>query len=200
MPELPQRLSEPILIHCKRLQVEFEVGGTYDALARKIIPAVVEAGAQENDVTALLVGLAASEAWLEDRQRAWMLETNQFARENLRPEKQNHYGGQAFRDRANTAYAMSERGIRQAQTLLMYAFSLRCGKTNMSAPLWRPMVPLIVKLVSSLDIDDAEATLEAIRQRIRRWKKNNARLGGNVLPESYFSEVYATLFGQESRP
>lgn len=200
MAELPQEIPKEIILHCKRLQAAYAPDGTeYDSISHAV-RGTVNAGANEKDAIVLLVGLLAAESWLEDDRRQRLQLGAQSRRDLMRDAKNSRFGKQAFDSGSNEAKAHSVQGIRQIQTLLMFGFALRCGTQRMSKPIWRPLASNISRILSSLRNDDEDQILEAVRQRIRRWKRSAGEKKSVELAKQYFSGVYVTLYPRKRRP
>lgn len=194
MIDLPPDLPEVYATFCKRLQEDFEPDGQYGSVVEPCLLTMEEADINREDVLALLIGLAACKEWLDDPQRETWLEGGQTSRESSRQVADSHYGQQAFESRRQNTRVHTEKGISQSQSLIIYGFILRQGLDHVSAPQWRPLNSILASILETESEDLEEAVYEAIRQRVRRIKKEEPQDEVREMAIRYFNAVYATLY------
>lgn len=192
IPDLYLRLSDEL--YWKEFQPESENWPTYEAALND----AEAAGLQRNNCLALLVGLRACEEWRERitgkaniRDRDPWLSQAQFAAEQSR-------GTVAFEERAWQRFIHSERGINRIQSLIAIGYIHACGTARIERGHWYPLVPaieIIMTLKRTKQYDPEKQVVSLMQKRLRRLKKTEAGKIPVEIARSYFSQVYATLFG-----
>lgn len=191
MPHLPDKPPLPFLDYCKRLQLGRGIDAQLRAEIKNCIEAVESNREEKRKIAALLYGIVGCDGLSKDRFfRQWQA-SRQFAREQVR---QKNSVSNLFKKRSEEAHAYSKRGLTEAQNAIIFGFICFRGFARVSAPQWRPLLPIIAKLISPSDDDDPERVLNVIRQRIRRFRRKYGETGARSLAQNYLDGVYVRLF------